>query len=79
MIENLVALLCVCGHAMSVLPKSTEEHLCILDFFDDELSSESFGERVLECPGCGERLGLHRLTGRSKPKGARLDDTPVRK
>lgn len=29
-----------------------------VDFFDDEPDSESRGQRVRECPGCGERLGL---------------------
>jgi hypothetical protein len=65
MIENLVALLCVCGHAMSVLLRGKDKHMCTLDFFDNDPSSASFGERVIECPGCGERLGLHRLTGRA--------------
>ena len=30
----------------------------LLVFFDDEPTSETLGERIRECPGCSERLGL---------------------
>lgn len=29
----------------------------VLLFFDDVAASESYGERVSVCPGCGRRLG----------------------
>lgn len=69
MIERLLALLCVCGHALSVLPRD-EEHLCFLIFFDDESTSETYSKRVRECPSCGEQLGLHRLMARSGLTGS---------
>jgi hypothetical protein len=68
MIGDLIALLCVCGHDMSVLLRNEDEHLCILNFFDNDPLSSTFGELVRECPGCGERLGLHRLTGAPNSK-----------
>jgi hypothetical protein len=34
------------------------ECLGFLVFFDDEPTSETLGERIGECPGCNERLGL---------------------
>jgi hypothetical protein len=69
MIEDLLALLCVCGHALSVLLRGEDEYLCTLDFFDDESTSDTYGERVRECPTCGEQLGLHRLMARSGLQG----------
>lgn len=57
----LVALLCACGHAVCVLLRHEAEHLCTTVFLDDESTSETYGERVRECPNCGEQLGLHRL------------------
>jgi hypothetical protein len=65
MFEDLVALLCLCGHAVSVLLQDEGEKLCILAFFYNELTSETYGKRVRECPCCGEQLELHRLIARS--------------
>ena len=31
-------------------------------YFDNEAGSESYGERVTNCPSCGERLHRGRLT-----------------
>jgi len=48
------------------------ERLGVLHFFDDEPKSATYGQRVEDCPGCGERLGLLALfaTGPSgKPNG----------
>ena len=64
MLEELVALRCVCSHAISVVLRDLGESMCSITFFDDEPTSETCRERVRECPSCGERLGLHRLLPR---------------
>jgi hypothetical protein len=38
--------------------------LSTITFFDGEPMSETYDERVRECPSCSERLGLHRLLPR---------------
>ncbi len=69
MFEELVARRCVCSHAITVLLLDAGEQLCTIAFFDGESTSDSYDERVRECPACGERLGLHRLLPRSSPEG----------
>jgi len=34
------------------------ERLGFLHFFDDEPKSATYGQRIEDCPCCGERLGL---------------------
>jgi hypothetical protein len=65
MLEELLALRCVCSYAISVMLRGAGESICTIVFFDDEAASEICRERVRECPSCGERLGLHRLLPRS--------------
>lgn len=69
--EELVALRCVCTYAISVVLQTAGEDICYIVFFDDEPTSGTHGERVRECPSCGERLGLHRLLPRNS-QGGRL-------
>ena len=52
---------CVCGHGLSYELRREGERLGTFSIFDDEPASESCGERICECPSCGEQLGLHRL------------------
>ncbi len=47
---------CPCGYAIVCEVWSLMERLGAAVFFDDELSSETYGERVKSCPGCGEQL-----------------------
>jgi hypothetical protein len=51
-------LLCECGHNIFCAVRQEGERLGLLVFFDDEPTSETLGERIRECPGCSERLGL---------------------
>lgn len=68
MLEELVALRCVCSHAVSVVLRDAGEQMCTVVFFDDELASSTHGEQIRECPSCGERLGLNRLLPRGCQK-----------
>ena len=65
MLEELVAMRCLCSYAISVELVGAGEQLCTIVFFDDEPMSETCRQRVRECPSCGERIGLHRLLPRS--------------
>lgn len=49
---------CVCGHSILCEVRSGGERIGYLAFFDDEPKSETCGQRVERCPGCGEQLGL---------------------
>jgi hypothetical protein len=51
-------LLCECGHNICCAVRQEGERLGFLVFSDDEPKSETLGERIRECPGCGERLRL---------------------
>jgi hypothetical protein len=59
---------CSCAHRLVCVVRRRGERLGSLDFFDDERDSETHGQRVRECPGCGERLGLLALFA-AKPSG----------
>lgn len=43
-----------------------------LVFFDDDPTSQTHGEEIHECPGCGERLGLLLLSAQNKERAAGL-------
>ena len=58
MSEVATALHCVCGHSICCEVRSTGERLGFLAFLDNEPASETYGQRIENCPGCGERLGL---------------------
>ena len=69
MLEELVEMRCLCSYPISVLLLGAGEQLSTITFFDDEPMSETYDERVRECPSCSERLGLHRLLSRSREEG----------
>ena len=69
MCEELVAMRCVCNHAIAVLLLDAGEQLCTITFFDGEPTSDTYDERVRECPACSEQLGLHWLLRVADPKG----------
>jgi hypothetical protein len=56
--EAAVALRCGCGHSILCEQMRHGERLGFLAFFDNEPTSETRGERVKSCPGCGEQLGF---------------------
>jgi hypothetical protein len=47
---------CACAHRLRC--EGERERLGFLVFIDDEPKSATYGHRVQDCPGCGERLGL---------------------
>ncbi len=51
-----VSLQCPCGYAIVCEVRSLMERLGAAVFFDDEPTSEIYGEQVKSCPGCGEQL-----------------------
>ncbi len=62
MLEELAALVrCACGYRISVELSDEGARICDVALFDNEPTSDSRGERVRECPGCGVGLGLHTL------------------
>ena len=60
-VGNHAVLRCVCGHAILCKVQPEGERIGFLAFFDDEPTSETRGQRVKACPGCGEQLGLPML------------------
>jgi hypothetical protein len=56
--EEAFELACSCAYCLVCREIRQGERLGFLSFFDDEPDSQTRGERVLECPGCGKRLGL---------------------
>ena len=51
----MALLRCECGHGIwSELWWKDSQH--VLLFFDDLETSETYGERVIHCPGCGRQL-----------------------
>ena len=65
--EETVALRCVCGYRISCQARSKGEHIGFLTFFDNEPTSETYGQRVENCPGCGEQLGLPLFFRKNRP------------
>lgn len=51
-------LLCACGYRVRCEVMRYGEGLGELVFFDDTESSMTKGERVRDCPGCHDQLGL---------------------
>ena len=52
---------CECGHAILCEVQPEGERIGFLAFFDDEPTSATRGQRVENCPSCGEQLGLPAL------------------
>lgn len=59
--ERAALVRCACGYGISVELSDEGARICNVMLFDNEPSSDSHGERVRECPGCGVGLGLHTL------------------
>ncbi|MBA2712471.1 MAG: hypothetical protein H0U55_02820 [Rubrobacteraceae bacterium] len=51
-------LLCVCGYRVRCEVMRYGESLGEFVFIDDKEASTTWGERVWNCPGCHDRLGL---------------------
>jgi hypothetical protein len=62
--EVLAALVCSCGYRILCELRQEGERLGLPVFFDDQPASESRGQQVMSCPGCGQSLGLHMLQAR---------------
>ena len=62
-----VTLRCACGHSILCEVQPEGERIGYLAFFDNELASETYGERVRSCPRCGEQLGLPLLYRENRP------------
>jgi len=65
--EEVTTLRCGCGHEILCEVRRAGEHLGFLAFFDAESRSETYGERVEHCPGCGEQLELPMLFAKNRP------------
>lgn len=60
---------CSCGYPLACEVEREGERLGFLAFFDGEPTSSADGERIEHCPGCGQRLVLHRLLPRRPHEG----------
>ena len=49
---------CECGYRILCRVASAGERVGFLVFFDNEPTSETYGQQVKNCPRCGEELGL---------------------
>jgi hypothetical protein len=54
--QEASTLQCACGRAILCQVRRLGERLSTLAFFDDMPTSQTHGERVESCPGCGEQL-----------------------
>ena len=59
--EEAVTPRCPCGYAILCEVRRMVECMGTVAYFDDESTSETYGERVRNCPGCGEQLEFHTL------------------
>lgn len=58
---------CVCERRILCEVQPEGEHIGFLVFFDGEPTSETYGQRVKSCPGCGKQLGLSVLYLENRP------------
>jgi hypothetical protein len=65
MAEQAAVLRCACGHGILGEMLREGERLGTVAFFDDEEASETHGERVQWCPGCGQRLEVQTLLAKT--------------
>jgi hypothetical protein len=66
--EEVATLRCTCGHAIVCEVRRLGERVGALAFFDAEPTSEIHGERVENCPGCGEQLEFLMLLLKNLPR-----------
>jgi hypothetical protein len=62
------ALRCICGYSIVCEVRPGGEHIGFLAFFDGETTSETYGQQVENCPGCGEQLGLPLFFRKDRPR-----------
>jgi hypothetical protein len=74
LLREATPLLCECGHSVFCQLRRHGERLGTMAFFDDEETSAVYGERIERCPGCGVRLGIHRLVPRLSKGFQRLGE-----
>jgi hypothetical protein len=67
-ISEIATSTCLCSFRLLCAVRAEGQRLGFLLFFDDEPGSESHGERVRECPGCGAPLGLLALLSEYRTK-----------
>jgi hypothetical protein len=67
MLEGVATVLCACSYQIRCEVRDAGERLGFPMFFDDEPQSETRGQQVRSCPGCGEKLGLHLLRAQKSP------------
>ena len=65
--DNHAVLRCVCDRRILCGVQPEGEHIGFLVFLDGEPTSETHGQRVKSCPGCGEQLGLSVLYREDRP------------
>ena len=58
MMKEAARAVCSCTHRLLCEVEREGERLGFLHFFDDEPKSATYGQRIEDCPCCGERLGL---------------------
>jgi hypothetical protein len=59
--REVTQLLCKCNYGISCGVRREGERLGFLVFFDDQEASETYGEQISWCPGCGARPDYHLL------------------
>ena len=62
--RETVRLRCECGHDIRCVTRLSGSYLASLAFFDDRALSETHGEQIAFCPGCGVRPAVALLLGR---------------
>jgi hypothetical protein len=58
MMKEAARAVCPCAHRIICAVVREGERLGLLRVFDDEPKSATYGERIEDCPSCGQRLGL---------------------
>ena len=58
MMKEAARAVCPCAHRIICAVVREGERLGLLRVFDDEPKSATYGQRIEDCPSCGERLGL---------------------
>lgn len=56
-----MTLSCLCGFSVACELVRQGERLGILSFFDGEVASSTYGERIEHCPGCSQKLALYNV------------------
>ena len=49
---------CTCGYRIACELSIKDDRLGVVCFFDNEETSETYGEQVEHCPSCGIKVGL---------------------